>query len=219
MEQSSWFAKFIISPEGSFHRVWDIILVFLLTYTAIFVPYKIAFYDIDPFAVAVVDYGVDILFFTDVIVNFITSIEYPIRQTVVRDPKRIASSYLQGWFVLDLTVCIPFDLVFGMLDPMDANDVDNSAVENRKLIKLARLYRLIRIFRILKIFKMNSGIANYIESFQIGAGAIRMAKLIGFTLFLIHIFSCVWFYTSKADGFYAGTWVFNRGMLDMDPLE
>ena len=46
-----------------------------------------------------------------------------------------------------------------------------------------------------------------------------MSKLIALMIFLIHIFSCVWFYTSKANSFYAGTWVFNRGMLDMTPFE
>lgn len=157
-------ANFIISPEGNFHKVWDIILVLLLVYTAVFVPYKIAFYDVDPFHVVILDYGVDLLFFSDVIVNFITSIEDPIRQTVIRDPKRIASSYLQGWFVLDLTACLPFDLILSIGDD-PSKQSDQNAVENRKLIKLARLYRLIRIVRMLKIFKMNSGIASYMESF------------------------------------------------------
>ena len=94
MEQATCFAKFIMSPEGSFHKVWDIILVLLLVYTAIFVPYKIAFYDEDPMIVIIVDYCVDILFFTDVIVNFLTSIEDPVRQTIIKNPKAIASAYL-----------------------------------------------------------------------------------------------------------------------------
>jgi len=46
-----------------------------------------------------------------------------------------------------------------------------------------------------------------------------MSKLIALMIFLIHVFSCVWFYTSKANAFYPGTWVFNRGMLDMTPFE
>jgi hypothetical protein len=139
--------------------------VLLLVYTAIFVPYKIAFYDEDPATVVIVDYCVDILFFTDVIVNFITSIEDPVRQTIIKNPKAIASAYLQGWFILDLTACLPFDLLFGLFDPANGSGVDKNSVENRKLIKLARLYRLIRIVRMLKIFKMNTGIATYIESF------------------------------------------------------
>jgi hypothetical protein len=45
-----------------------------------------------------------------------------------------------------------------------------------------------------------------------------MSKLIALMIFLIHIFSCVWFYTSKANSYYAGTWVFENGMLDMTPI-
>jgi len=164
LEQASCISKFIMSPEGSFHKVWDIILVLLLVYTALFVPYKIAFYDVDPPTVVILDYCVDLLFFTDVIVNFITSIEDPVRQTVIRDPKRIATTYLQGWFILDLTACLPFDLLFSLGDPA-VSQRNTEDAENRKLIKLMRLYRLIRIVRMLKIFKMNSGIATYIESF------------------------------------------------------
>lgn len=121
MEKSSFFAKFIISPEGFFHKFWDIILVLLLVYTALFVPYKIAFYDVDPFTVVIVDYAVDVLFFIDLLVNFITSIEDPIRQTIIKNPSTIAKAYLQGWFILDLAACIPFDVVFSLFDSADSN--------------------------------------------------------------------------------------------------
>lgn len=38
----------IIMPSTTFKKVWNIIIVILLLYTATFVPYKTSFYDEDP---------------------------------------------------------------------------------------------------------------------------------------------------------------------------
>ena len=35
--------KYLILPESRFKMVWNMIIIFLLLYTAIFVPYKVAF--------------------------------------------------------------------------------------------------------------------------------------------------------------------------------
>ena len=35
--------KYLITPESRFKMVWNMIIIFLLLYTAIFVPYKVAF--------------------------------------------------------------------------------------------------------------------------------------------------------------------------------
>ena len=46
-----------------------------------------------------------------------------------------------------------------------------------------------------------------------------MTKLIATTIFMIHIFSCTWFYVAKFSGFHRDTWVYRYGYVDSDPWE
>ena len=142
-------------------------MVLLLLYTAFFVPYKIAFMDVDPVEVKYMDYCVDLLFFIDIFVNFFTCFDDPVRHTPVKDPKRIASNYIKSWFFLDLLACLPFDLIISLAQPTtdDDDESQNKTLKLARLSRLYRLYRLIRILRMAKILKVaNSGFANYIEA-------------------------------------------------------
>jgi hypothetical protein len=50
-------------------------MMVLLMYTALFVPYKTAFIDVDPPGLPEFELLIDILFGTDIFVNFITAVE------------------------------------------------------------------------------------------------------------------------------------------------
>jgi hypothetical protein len=46
-----------------------------------------------------------------------------------------------------------------------------------------------------------------------------MTKLIALMVFLLHIFSCIWFYIAKFSYFHRDTWVYRYGYVDEDPWE
>jgi hypothetical protein len=138
-----------MSPEGSFHKFWDLYVIFLLLYTAFFTPYKLAFIEIDSFPVYVMELIVDLSFWFDIIVNFLTAIEDS-RGTLIKDYKRIASIYLTGWFFLDFTACIPIDQIMTLISA----ESSGSEVKLARLARLYRLWRLVRIMRMSKIIKM-----------------------------------------------------------------
>ena len=71
--EGSCCSKIILMPDSTLHKYWDPIMVLCLLYTAFFIPYKIAFYDSDPHTIVWIDLIIDILFATDVIINFITA--------------------------------------------------------------------------------------------------------------------------------------------------
>ena len=66
---------FIILPESLFRRIWNVILIILLIFTAIWVPYKVAFVDTDPVAMDEFELLIDSLFMLDLIINFISAYE------------------------------------------------------------------------------------------------------------------------------------------------
>ena len=140
-----------MSPEGSFHKFWDLYIIFLLLYTAFFMPYKLAFIEDESFAIILVDYIVDVSFWLDIVVNFLTAIEDPARGVLIINFKRIASNYLSGWFFLDFTACVPVD---GIMNLITMADETGGEVKLARLARLYRLWRLVRIMRMSKILKM-----------------------------------------------------------------
>ena len=66
---------FIISPNTSFRKVWDLVQAIFLFYLSFFVPLRVA-YDIDVEGASYqFDFAVDMFFYLDLLLNFITGFE------------------------------------------------------------------------------------------------------------------------------------------------
>lgn len=59
----------MFNPNSLFKKVWTTLLIFLLLYTAIIMPYKIALIDDDNDSFFVVDTAIDFMFLFDIFVN------------------------------------------------------------------------------------------------------------------------------------------------------
>ena len=104
--------RFLIFPENRFKIIWNLVIIALLLYTAIFVPYKVAFiHEQDGVVGQFFEYTVDALFGLDIIVNFMSVYEDRTGKYIY-DRKAIALNYLGSWFILDLLACFPFQIVF-----------------------------------------------------------------------------------------------------------
>ena len=100
----------------AFKTIWDWIILHLTFYTAIMVPYNVAFKNktSEDVSLLVVDSIVDVVFFIDIVLNFHTTFVGPGGE-VVSDPKIIRTNYLKSWFIIDLLSCLPYD-VFNAFD-------------------------------------------------------------------------------------------------------
>ena len=77
-------------------------------YTATLVPYRTIFIEDEGTSfLFYFDMFVDLLYFIDLILNFLMAYEDADKKLEVR-LKKIASNYLQSWFFLDFLSCIPF---------------------------------------------------------------------------------------------------------------
>ena len=96
--------------------IWDWVILCLTFYTAIMVPYNVAFKykTSEDVSLLVVDSIVDVIFFIDIVLNFHTTFVGPGGE-VVSDPRIIRMNYLKSWFVIDLLSCLPYD-VFNAFD-------------------------------------------------------------------------------------------------------
>ena len=84
-----------------------------LIYTLLVVPYTIAFVEVgDPFEEEdrIIGIIIDIIFFIDIILNFLTAY-FDNEDNLIVDKKKIVINYLTGWFLLDLLSTLPFDQI------------------------------------------------------------------------------------------------------------
>ena len=81
--------------------LWSIIMVFALSFTAIYVPIRIAFIEEVSLNLFIIESVVDCIFLCDIFNNFMTAF-YDQNHKLITDPKKIIKKYLKGWFVIDL---------------------------------------------------------------------------------------------------------------------
>ena len=204
--------KCLLLPNDRFKTLWTIVIVILLIYTAIFVPYKIAFIEDESTFLTVLEAMVDILFGVDIFISFCSAVEDKSGKLIV-DHKEIAKVYLKGWFWLDFLACFPFQLI----------DFEDSFSNNKSVIRLARLPRLYRLVRLLRMVKMlrvlkNSRIiSDIIELLQVNPAMTRLTKILSGVLYLVHVFACIWFFVANFENKY-DSWADQMGLWDEEPM-
>lgn len=132
-----------------FKKVWDVLILIILLYTATYAPFKVAFMPGDSSNILFIfETIVDILFIADIFVMFFTPYERADSSLECRH-KKIAKNYFLGAFVIDIVASFPTQYFeFG------GGENGGSGNKLARLARLQRLYRLMRIFRVIKIVKI-----------------------------------------------------------------
>lgn len=134
----------IILHYCAFKTIWDWMILTLTFYTAVMVPYNVAFQTRDEMAITVLDSLVDVIFFIDIVLNFHTTFVGPGGE-VVSDPKIIRTNYLKSWFVIDLLSCLPYD-VFDVWQ--ESAQVRSTKVHSRNSLDQTN-FRILGVFLLL----------------------------------------------------------------------
>ena len=143
--------------------LWNLLLLAMITYSAIEVPLGIVF-----------DYDIHTLFIINLVVNisFILDIFYNL-YLGFKDNKR---EYFKSWFIIDFLSAIPFELMLEL-------DILHDDYE---IFKILRLFRFLRI---LKIFNVSKRLGK--SEFQ-GQGQKRIITLIYISTIVAHWISLLW---------------------------
>ncbi|XP_041822901.1 potassium voltage-gated channel subfamily H member 8-like [Melanotaenia boesemani] len=103
-------SKFIFSYHSKIRASVDWLILVATFYIAVTVPYDICFTNNMTRSISAWDIVVELLFFTDIIFNFRSAYTSKSGQ-VISDGRQICIHYLRTWFVIDLLVAFPFDLL------------------------------------------------------------------------------------------------------------
>lgn len=102
----------LIHPYHTFKQVWSIIVIIIVTQTAIITPIRIAFISegLRDYGWIILDITADIIFLIDIVINFIT-IEESANGNLILDRKVLATHYIKSWFTVDIISSVPVNLI------------------------------------------------------------------------------------------------------------
>ena len=121
-----------IRHDSLFKAVWDWLILALVIFTAIEIPYSVAFLiplqavEENPKflkvnALLVFNLWVDLMFIMDILINFRTTFVNLTTDEVISNPRQIALHYLKTWFVVDFVAAIPFEfMVLNEVERLDS---------------------------------------------------------------------------------------------------
>ncbi|KAL3668734.1 hypothetical protein V7S43_006029 [Phytophthora oleae] len=175
----------IIRHYSKLRITWDIIIGFMVSLTAITVPFRIAFDVQDNLLFYASDRISDVLFVIDVALSFCTTYVDDTGVEIV-DRFEIRRHYLKTAFFVDIVSTIPFDFV---VEAVAAGSIFKSL----RLIRTLKLIKLLRLMRLSKLLKMNS---QWMAEFDINVDTVRLLKLLAPVMIIAHYVGCFWYYMS-----------------------
>lgn len=200
----------LFSPTAKGLSAWNFLVLGLLLYSFVIVPYNIAFID-GATVWDQVDIVVDVLFFIDILVTLNTALPGP-HKSLVTSRVHIFKVYLCGWLLLDLLSIFPFDLL----------DIDSTGANNlvrfMRLAKFVRLVRGTKMIRLVKYFAKSDSMQKVAELLEMYSGITRLVTTLYSVLLLVHLAACLWYFSARLSNFSPDTWVVRRGIQDSEPL-
>jgi voltage-gated potassium channel len=180
----------IIRQQSAFRLYWDALVLALILYSCLAIPYQLVFLQ----SVALVNnglmYTISLVFLCDIGLNFFTTHSRGGRE--ILDPALNRRRYLGGIFAVDLVANFPLDLLVAT-----TGDPQLGGVSLILLVRLFALLRLARFFLILRRW----------EAFSWShPGYLRALKYLGVVMILTHCIACLWFASSALAGFPPDSW-------------
>ena len=199
----------IAYPESPFMNYWSLVLMFLLFYTATITPYRVTFMDSSFSEWTVIDYFVDGLFMTDILVTLNLAF-LDKNGKIIENRWQIVSKYFRGWLIIDVVGVFPFQFLDSSSDTEASSNVGgyNDFI---KMLRLPRLYRLMKLTRLLKIMNQRGGFNIMTKIKRVLKLKPPVMKVINFFLMVmvfVHLMGCLWHFEAKLQNYSPQTWVY-----------
>jgi CRP-like cAMP-binding protein len=205
----------VVLPTAQPKKLWDLIVMIILAFSAVLVPYRVAFFetaeDLNNFGTwSIVEVVMDVLLMIDVVLSFFTA--YEVDNTVVVDPRKIAWHYLTGWFVIDFVASFPISLFLPSV---------GSSLRGVRLLRLPRMLKLLKVLRLLRVARVIRA-SRYMRMIQqyvnLNPAIMRLVVFLCAFMLFVHVAGCLWYLVAEVSDFEPDSWVVRYQIVDQ-PLE
>ena len=172
---------YILDPLGTWRVRWSFVIIVLVIYSILMVPFRIGWVSDESTAGAIADYCIDALFLVDIFVNFNTAYVDDVSEIMVYEYDRIARRYIRSWFLVDFICCFPLEVL-----------MDDITVKSANYFHSFKLLRFLRFVRLTKLLRTNT-VGND-EFFQLHRPLFNLLVLAIQIMFICHVFACIWHY-------------------------
>ena len=169
----------LIMPIGTWKEKWDLLILFLIVYSAVVVPIRVCFdYGATGFMWKL-EVSMTLAFIVDVVLSFNTVTFHAQTGKWITSRDRIAKAYLTSWFWIDAPSSVPVELITLFFDAQG--------------LGLLRVLRMVRLIRLVKLLKIEEYIETLENAFDTDLRALRLVLMVTNMVFLMHIMGCFWF--------------------------
>lgn len=185
----------VLAPDGSFALVWGGLMLLIVVYQAVSVPFLLAFEVPDSTAMLSLDFACTLTLFADILVSFNTS--FYRKGHLVADRKAICQRYARSWLTLDVLSSLPYSWL--LQSPFEP------APSDRNLMRLVTVARMLRAFRLARLIKMKQSLnllqQQLSDQWSVSFTALSLCLLL---ISLAHWAACAFRY---AAAFEPGSWL------------
>lgn len=167
----------IFFPVAPTKKTWDAIVMALILYSVVMVPYRVCFDAGAEGRMLVFEIAVSLTFCMDLVLTFNTAFLEGDRWII--DRMAIAVNYVNGWFIIDLLASIPVELIVMVSDSEGADELGMSQ------LRILRGLRMVRLLRLLKLLKLDEYIAQLETELKVRAAANKSSESVSAALHLL----------------------------------
>ncbi|MBI5580502.1 MAG: ion transporter [Deltaproteobacteria bacterium] len=190
-----------IDENSNFRVAWDFFILLLIIVSCVLIPFQLAFRHAALSLGSWVVYIIDVVFWVDIGLNFLTSFRsHGLKVTGARET---TLHYLKSVCIVDIAANLPLDALF-----LYGPDIRMAGLSLVLVLRQLRLLRLVRLFVIFRRWQDLS---------WTNSGYLRIAKFFTTVMLLIHWIACAWFLVPYIEGFPENCWVVQQGIEHAGP--
>lgn len=215
--------KSVVLPNSRLKNTWDAVIAVLVIWTALMLPIQLCFDNVDetlPAVLTAFDVFTDIIFISDIILNF--HVGFIVDAVVIVDKVSIRKKYFRRWFPIDLVGSFPGDTIWVIAEAINPSLAASSAATGNSSSagaaattgggNGAEAAAFANLFKILKVPKLMR-LGRLLKSLEKLDGAANVANIIVLLLIMVvanHWIACLWFLVTKQNSL--SGWVASAGL-------
>ena len=190
--------RMLIDPRtSSWIGRWDAVTSVALIFVAFVTPFEVALLDVGLDPLFFINRIVDSIFVIDMMLCFVTVYTNDV-DVWITDPTAIAVHYLKGWFPIDLiSVGISGIDVYVVISERIATQSAESADDDDTLnsLRTLRIVRVLRFFRVVKLVRLVRAariFARWENKIAINYNTLQLVKSVTAAVVVSHWIACMW---------------------------